>query len=704
MRQTRRSTSSALTSLLLLLQKPLHHPVSTPSTLRGYAPQEASGKIANHIIPAPSEPLIIKTIAAALLILLLASTAAAENLNTLSSGPEQTMTFSTISEQKTYLNIPGTAEVTSASLQLEAHPVSHIKWERRGWNVEGACAIDCNTIRDGIRGAKSDYCSSSAPKCGLPGSVAAPETAIISWRLTVPESGKIQLKLITNGCSNAEGDIIIARDCGDEGVSIYTWSGAPKTSQETPEIDLLGLGYSIGEQFNLKLQGSGVGEIVIYDARAAYPSGVVLDIGADGDAQWEISGIFEGTINTPDISGEINEYLGAHAANSDGIIMVPVVLRSESAGRITIRNIDIEYAAVNTDIIPIPTVTPTPEPEENVTAVENSTQNNESAQNNETMMDMDLDQMADINTTPTVTPTPDITPVATPTADLVEPSSAGQTNVTHSTDMQDEQQDNEAGTDETAPTTPTTPTPTPEEGAQDEDVGDTADEDEQDGTAAENELNDTMEVDNEIIQENETEVNESTINETEDQPQSGNSTTGNESIIVEDTVNETQNAGVNGTDALDINETEDQPQSGNSTTGNESIIVEDTVNETQNAEVNETNTDVLEINETVVAADGAVETDIDMTGGSEIVEDDGAEIEDEVEDETEESAEAEEVDDEDSGDEVVIGDAEDADVEDIAEDAVVDEIQDAADDGDTGSTTATEQDSSTTVLETEGGE
>jgi len=85
-------------------------------------------------------------------------------------------------------------------------------------------------------------------------------------------------------------------------------------------------------------------DIVMYRFDFVYPNSPYLDVGGDGDTEWSYSGEFNHTNNrTSDFSTEIDSYLSTCSEDSEGNCNVPLVLHSDTAGKIQISNIDITY-------------------------------------------------------------------------------------------------------------------------------------------------------------------------------------------------------------------------------------------------------------------------------------------------------------------------------------------------------------------------
>jgi len=69
-----------------------------------------------------------------------------------------------------------------------------------------------------------------------------------------------------------------------------------------------------------------------------------LDVGGDGDKEWEYLGAFKDIeIRTSDFSKEINEFLLTATPNERGLVDVPLLFHSDSAGTLSISNINITY-------------------------------------------------------------------------------------------------------------------------------------------------------------------------------------------------------------------------------------------------------------------------------------------------------------------------------------------------------------------------
>jgi subtilase family serine protease len=89
-----------------------------------------------------------------------------------------------------------------------------------------------------------------------------------------------------------------------------------------------------------------------YPYLEAYPSNVSLNVGNDSDIEWSYTGALVEAVTTPDLSDEINEYLGICTPDEDGNCTVPLVFTSDSAGVIEVSGIDIEYRTVETLLPP----------------------------------------------------------------------------------------------------------------------------------------------------------------------------------------------------------------------------------------------------------------------------------------------------------------------------------------------------------------
>lgn len=89
------------------------------------------------------------------------------------------------------------------------------------------------------------------------------------------------------------------------------------------------------------------GEIIL----GAYPNSPYLDVGSNGNKDWEYSGEFNHTQNrTSDFSSEINTYLSTCSEDSNGLCTVPFILHSDSAGQIQIDDINITWSQENTNM------------------------------------------------------------------------------------------------------------------------------------------------------------------------------------------------------------------------------------------------------------------------------------------------------------------------------------------------------------------
>ena len=74
-----------------------------------------------------------------------------------------------------------------------------------------------------------------------------------------------------------------------------------------------------------------------------YPTNPYLDVSGDGDTEWSYSGEFMVTERTSDFSQEINDYLLNCTPDTEGYCDIPLVLYSNTAGKIEISNIDVNY-------------------------------------------------------------------------------------------------------------------------------------------------------------------------------------------------------------------------------------------------------------------------------------------------------------------------------------------------------------------------
>ncbi|MHA1971479.1 MAG: hypothetical protein ACTSW1_00720 [Candidatus Hodarchaeales archaeon] len=90
----------------------------------------------------------------------------------------------------------------------------------------------------------------------------------------------------------------------------------------------------------------------IYVKIVDYPSNTYIDVGNDGDTEWSHSGEFDTTERTSNFSSEINDILPACSCSGcslDGkYCTFPLVVHSDTAGKIQLDDLNIEYTADTT--------------------------------------------------------------------------------------------------------------------------------------------------------------------------------------------------------------------------------------------------------------------------------------------------------------------------------------------------------------------
>ncbi len=80
-----------------------------------------------------------------------------------------------------------------------------------------------------------------------------------------------------------------------------------------------------------------------------YPLNSKIDMGSDGDFEWQYNGELKTTVSlgdyntTPELSTEIQRYIDNNIPDSQGNVNIPMKIHSDSAGKLTIFNINIEY-------------------------------------------------------------------------------------------------------------------------------------------------------------------------------------------------------------------------------------------------------------------------------------------------------------------------------------------------------------------------
>jgi len=106
-----------------------------------------------------------------------------------------------------------------------------------------------------------------------------------------------------------------------------------------------------GDDLRWKVEVDGVGtdfykldEITISQTDNAYPHNAYIDVGNDGDKDWEFSGEFNQSDNrTTDFTSEIQDYLDSCSSDSDGYCTVPLVHGSDRAGILEASDLEINY-------------------------------------------------------------------------------------------------------------------------------------------------------------------------------------------------------------------------------------------------------------------------------------------------------------------------------------------------------------------------
>ncbi len=80
------------------------------------------------------------------------------------------------------------------------------------------------------------------------------------------------------------------------------------------------------------------GGLNFYRNISSYPTNPTLDVSGNGTIEWSAAGEFTTTETTPDFSSELNSFV---AAESEG--NVPLLFHSDTAGKIELANLDIQY-------------------------------------------------------------------------------------------------------------------------------------------------------------------------------------------------------------------------------------------------------------------------------------------------------------------------------------------------------------------------
>jgi len=80
----------------------------------------------------------------------------------------------------------------------------------------------------------------------------------------------------------------------------------------------------------------------------SYPTNPYLDVSGDGDTEWSYTGEFNESVSpkrTADFSSEINTYLSTCTPDANGNCDVPLILHSDTAGKIQISDINITWGS-----------------------------------------------------------------------------------------------------------------------------------------------------------------------------------------------------------------------------------------------------------------------------------------------------------------------------------------------------------------------
>jgi len=264
------------------------------------------------------------------------SASADDIITTLADGSaEKDLTFSEGGDQTVYLNLPGGARVTSASLDLTGEWLD----EWLGSKVMDWYAQTGNGVWL-WSGQYVVYFGEIA--------VHAAETyklVFSGWASGVDSGSHVSFSMAT--------DYLTWVECGSSSSGPFI-GGSSRTIECTPGLE--------GERVFVK--------VTAYASFAAihptgltmywrpYPTDPYLDVGEDGETEWshsgsglERSGEFRTTETTRDFSGALNTYLSTVEPDEDGNVLVPLVFHSDSAGIIKISNINIHisYPAIYVD-------------------------------------------------------------------------------------------------------------------------------------------------------------------------------------------------------------------------------------------------------------------------------------------------------------------------------------------------------------------